>query len=309
MAERMKELPPQTIEQIEAERFQYESNAYAADNPLYAAARSAAVQFLVLPLKDTEPLVEPTKATRDPKRLLAWWKEWPEASPGIALGRAAGVFALRVDDKKAWERLREMAIVERRDADTDKSWKEDRGLGGQLVRLVAPARPISTRAIGGWGRDFDREVQELARESRNRNPQTFFLVYSYPPPSGLDAFEYKTRIIEQGVKLLGDHAVMPWEGAIVDGNRVAVHGSGRPPEPPMWLALTIGKPRSRRVMQAAREGYEAALRLNEAHVIGEAEAQRASTEAARRLAEGDIERAAKALAKAEREAEREEQAS
>jgi hypothetical protein len=56
-------------------------------------------------------------------------------------------------------------------------------------------------------------------------------------------------------------------------------------------------------MTAAREGYEAALRVNEAHVIGHAEAQRASAEAARRLALADHERATKALAKAEREAE------
>jgi hypothetical protein len=54
-------------------------------------------------------------------------------------------------------------------------------------------------------------------------------------------------------------------------------------------------------MAAAREGYEAALRVEEAHVIGMAEARRASAEAARRLALEDAERARKALTKAESE--------
>jgi hypothetical protein len=53
-------------------------------------------------------------------------------------------------------------------------------------------------------------------------------------------------------------------------------------------------------MIAQREGYEAALRANESHVIGQAEARRASTEAALRLALGDEERARKALEEAER---------
>jgi hypothetical protein len=73
----------------------------------------------------------------------------------------------------------------------------------------------------------------------------------------------------------------------------------QPPEVPVWLAKLVGKPRSRKAMAAAREAYEAALRVSEAHVIGEAEARRASAEAARRLALADHERATKALAEAE----------
>jgi Bifunctional DNA primase/polymerase, N-terminal len=89
MADRAKELPPQTAEEIEAERFQYESNAYASDNPRYAAARAAAVNFLVVPLEPggTTPLVDPSEATRDPRRLLAWWAETSDANVGVALGR------------------------------------------------------------------------------------------------------------------------------------------------------------------------------------------------------------------------------
>jgi hypothetical protein len=302
MADRMKELPPLTAEEIEAERFQYESNAYAADNPLYAAARAASAHFLVVPLHGTDPLVRPADATRDAWQIFNWWSTWPEANPGILLGRAGGVFAIRVQDNAAWERLRDMAAVPMRD-DNDKTWTEYRHIGGAMVRLLAPSRPFSMRSRGGWGRDFDRAAAELARESRSRNPQAFFLVWSYPSVvSGLDAFDYRTKTIAEGVKLYGDHAVMPWDGAILDkGVRVAASTGGRPPEAPLWLSKRIGNPRSRKVMVAAREAYEAALRVNEAHVIGEAEARRASAEAARRLALADQEQARKALAKAEGE--------
>jgi hypothetical protein len=212
------------------------------------------------------------------------------------LARAGGVFAIQVHNHAAWERLKEMAAVPMRDPDLG-TWTEWRDLGGAAVRLVAPSRPFSMRSRGGWGRDFDRAAGELARESRNRNPQTFYLIWSYPSVvSGLDAFDYRTKTIAEGVKVLGDHAVMPWDGAILDnGVRVAATMSGRPPEAPLWLSKRIGNPRSRKVMVAAREAYEAALRVNEAHVMGEAEARRASTEAARRIALADHERATKAL--------------
>jgi hypothetical protein len=187
------------------------------------------------------------------------------------------------------------------DKDTDRRWTEYRELGGALVRLVRPSGgPIRTRAA--WGRELSRIVAELEQE--NRPPEGGWLVYSYPSPVGVDAFEYRTKTIAESVKLLGDHATMPFGGSILeDGNRVEAAFSGRPPEPPMWLAKRFGNPRSRKAMVAAREGYEAALRVNEAHVLGHAEALRASAEAARRLALADQERASKALAKAEREGE------
>ena len=302
MAQRQREAPPLSEEQLERERFQAESNAMAETNPLYAAARAASAHFLMVPLHGKEPLVRPTDATRDAWQIFQWWSTWPEANPGILLGRAGGVFAIRVQDKAAWERLKEMATVSMRD-DNDKTWIEHRDLGGATVRLLAPSRPFSVHYRGGWGRAFENAAKELQRESRNRNPQTFYLVYSYPSVvSGLDAFDFRTKTIAEGVKLYGDHAVMPWDGAILDdGARVAATMSGRPPEVPPWLSKRIGNPRSRKVMVAAREAYEAALRVNEAHVIGEAEARRASAEAARRLALADQEQARKTLAKAERE--------
>jgi Bifunctional DNA primase/polymerase, N-terminal len=157
MADRVKELPPQTAEEIEAERFQFESNAYAAENALYAAARAAAVNFLVVPLDGTTPLVEPFEATREPRKLLTWWAEYPSANPGVLLGRSGGLFALRVEDNKAWELLKEMAAVSMRDPDADRSWTEYKDLGGAKVRLLAPSEPFSCRGIGQSSRTRWRE--------------------------------------------------------------------------------------------------------------------------------------------------------
>jgi Bifunctional DNA primase/polymerase, N-terminal len=301
MADRMKELPPQTAEQIEAERFQYESNAYAADNALYAAARSTAVHFLVVPLDGTVPLVDPSEATRDPKRLLAWWAEYPSANVGVLLGRIGGIFALRVEDNAAWELLREMAAVPMRDPDTDRKWTEYRDLSGARVRLLAPSEPFSVRSRGGWGRDWIRAVRELEHESRDRNPQTGFLVWSYPPvQSGMDAFDYRSRTIAQGIRLLGEGEVLPWEGSeLDDGIRVQAPMS-RPPECPVWLARMIGKPRSRKAMAAAREQYEADLRASNAYWMGVVRAQQEAGERAVREALAERERAEKAAREAER---------
>src|SRR5829696_1486979 len=151
MADRQREAPPLSEEQLERERFQAESNAMAEGNPLYAAARAASAHFLVVPLNGKDPLVRPTDATRDAWQIFLWWSNWPEANPGILLGRAGGTLAIRVQDNKAWERLKEMAAVPMRD-DNDKTWIEYRDLGGARVRLLAPSHPFSVRHRGGWGR-------------------------------------------------------------------------------------------------------------------------------------------------------------
>jgi Bifunctional DNA primase/polymerase, N-terminal len=301
MAQRQREAPPLSEEQLEAERFQFESNAMADANPLYAAARAAAVNFLVVPLDGTTPLVEPSEATREPRRLLTWWAEYPDANPGILLGRIGGIFALRVEDNEAYERLKDMAAVPMRDPDTDRTWTEYRPIGGAMVRLVAPSQPFSTRRVSGWGRDFERAAAELAREGRNRKPETLFLVYSYPPvQSGYDAFDYKSRAIASGIRLLGEGEVLPWSGAILEGGIQVTAPMSQPPEAPLWFAKTIGKPRSRRAMQAAREAHEAALRANDAYWMGIVRAQREAGERALKAAVIEREKAAKALQEAER---------
>jgi hypothetical protein len=86
MAQRQREAPPLSAEQIKAERFQYESNEHAAQNPLYAAARSTSAHFLVVPLDKTEPLVRPADATRDAWQIFQWWSTWPEGPADGPLG-------------------------------------------------------------------------------------------------------------------------------------------------------------------------------------------------------------------------------
>ena len=299
MADRAMEFPPQTAEEIEAERFQYESNAYASDNALYAAARAAAVNFLVVPLDGTTPLVDPFEATREPRKLLTWWLEYPEANPGVLLGRIGGVFALRVEDNKAWELLREMAAVPMRDPDTDRSFVEYRDLGGGRVHLLAPSQPLTMRSRAGWGKEFIRAVKELEYESRN--PQTGYLVWSYPPvQSGQDAFDYRSRTIATGLRLLGEGEVLPWSGSVLQDGVTVQAPMSRPSEAPLWMAKMIGKPRSRRAMQAAREAYDATIRAQEAYWTGIVAAQQAAGERAMREALAEREKANKALQEAER---------
>ena len=301
MAQRAKELPPLTAEEIEAERFQYESNAYASDNPRYAAARAAGVNFLVVPLDGTTPLVEPFEATREPRKLLTWWAEYPEANPGVLLGRIGGVFALRVEDNKAWELLKEMAAVPKYDPDTDQRSTEYRDLNGARIHLLAHSEPFSTRSRGGWGREWIRAVRELERETRNRNPQTFFVVWSYPPvQSGVDAFDYKSRTIATGLRLLGEGEVLPWTGSVLEDGVTVQAPMSRPPECPVWLSKLLGKPRSRRAMQAAREAYDATIRANDAYWMAIVRSQRETGERAVREALAEREKAAKALQEAER---------
>lgn len=266
------------VEQIERERFQAKSNALAEENPLYAAARAAAVNFLVVPLDGTKPLVDPFEASRSDHQLFDWWSVYPEANPGILLGRVGGTLALRVDDLDAYLRLREMAKVVyppvEDGRDSVKSFIEYRDLGGYHVRLLAPSQPFTTRMKTGWGRSFTRAVIEQTRQEQQQHPKTFWLVYSYPSVvSGLDAFDYRTRSIDAGIKLLGEGEVLAWNGAILEGGIQVMAPMGRPPEVPLWLAKTIGKPRSRKVMAAAREAYDAALRVNGAHWLVEAPAQ------------------------------------
>jgi hypothetical protein len=64
------------------------------------------------------------------------------------------------------------------------------------------------------------------------------------------------------------------------------------------MAKMIGKPRSRRAMQAAREAHEAALRASDAYWMGVVAAQREAGERAMREALAERERAEKAAREA-----------
>jgi hypothetical protein len=284
-------------EEIANERFQAESNALAEANPLYAAARSASAAFLVVPLApgSTEPLVDPREASNVPRTLFEWWTRHEGANPGLLLGRVGGALALKVDDMAAYGRLREMATVEYHDED-DRTWKEYREIGGYSLRLVRPSQPVRMRSIQGWGKAYARALTERERELRAKRPEAFYLAWSYPSViSGLDAHDFRSRKLGPGLTVLGEGDVLPADGAIVSGFKV-VGPTSRPPEIPQWLAATIGRPRSRKAMQAAREAYEALLRRDEAHVIARIAATRAYEEEAREQAIKDREQAERVLA-------------
>ena len=38
-------------------------------------------------------------ATTDRDQVRAWWKQWPDANIGIAIGRSSGIFVVDVDGK------------------------------------------------------------------------------------------------------------------------------------------------------------------------------------------------------------------
>ena len=284
-------------EQIEAEQFQAQSNALAEQLPLYAAARSASANFLVVPLDGTKPLIRPTDATNDPWELFTHWSRWPEANPGVLLGRVGGILALQVDGMAAYSRLREMATVKVYDEDNDTSYTEMRELGGYSVRLVIPSRSVSMRGVQGWGKAYNRAVNAMVREDEQRQPETFFLVWSFPSVvSGNDAFEYRSKTVLPGVKLLGEGDVIPWQGSVLADGVQVIAPSSRPPEVPLWLAQTIGKPRSRKAMAAARDAYEAIQRRDTAHVTAALAVRRVYEEQERQLAIRDREKAEAILA-------------
>jgi hypothetical protein len=284
-------------EQIEAEHFQHKSNTLAEENKLYSAARAASANFLVVPLEPhgTEPLVNPLEATNRQEQLYAWWTRHPEANPGVLLGRVGRILALQVDDMAAYSRLREMATVVCHDED-ERAWREYRELGGYSVRLVVHSPSFSMRSTIGWGKAYNRAVNAMVREDEQRQPETFFLVWSFPSVvSGNDAFNFRGRKVGQGLTLLAE-GVLPWDGAILEDGVKVVGATSRPPELPLWLASSLGRPRSRKEMSAAREAYEAIQRRDTAHVTAALAVRRVYEEKERQQAIKDREQAERILA-------------
>jgi hypothetical protein len=140
-----------TNEQIEAEQFAARSNTLAESNALYAAARSASANFLVVPLEPngTRPLVDPSLATNNDRLLYNWWSspEFEDSNVGVALGRVGGALALRVEDTAAYVRLRDMTKVRHPEVDDGRDgvpgYIEYRELPRYEVRLVNPSNPVS----------------------------------------------------------------------------------------------------------------------------------------------------------------------
>src|SRR5215211_2339585 len=303
--------PELSPEQIERERWQWESNAFAQQHPMYAAARAAAIYRAIVPLEPLgrKPLVPPSKATQDEKTILDWWRATPDANIGVPVGRANNLIAMHVEDLTAQVRLRGLtkaqsfAIPE--GEEKGKTFTEYLGMNFARVQFAKQGQPF--RQITDWGKQASKKMRAL--EVGNEPPEEHWFVWSYPPiQGGQDAHEFPRRRIATGVQLLGPGEVIPWGGSRLEGRLLLTGPSGPLPEIPTWLAAKIGKPRSRQVMQAAREAWDAALRA--ASGISDAELLRLIElrEQAFAQAQADAKKANAALARVEQaEAQDEEQ--
>jgi hypothetical protein len=171
-----------------------------------------------------------------------------------------------------------------------------RELGGFSVRLVVHSPSVSMRGVQGWGKAYNRAVNAMVREDEQRQPETFFLVWSFPSVvSGGDAFTYRGRKVGQGLTLLAEGA-LPWDGATLEDGVKVVAPMSKPPDMPAWLGAMVGRPRSRKEMAAAREAYEAIQRRDSAHITALIAARRAYEEQEREQANKDREQAERILA-------------
>jgi hypothetical protein len=224
-----------------------------------------------------------------------FWRKTPNANVGVVVGRVSNLIALYVADHAAALRLRELAEFECYDEDTDKRWTERRLIGGARVGFQAP--PLQPDRWTGWGK---KAVVEHLKEryQMSRPPEAHWLTWSYPTvASGQDAFDYRARKVGPGLTVLGEGEVIPWAGRLQNGLTI-VAPMGPSPEIPTWLASMFGKPRSRKAMAAAREQWEADMRMANAHLIGQTAHLRALEDEARAKAAEDRARADAMLAEA-----------
>jgi hypothetical protein len=255
--------PELSDEQKERERWQWESNKFASEHPLYAAARSAANFRPVLPLEpgSTRPLVPVSDATMDGRRVFQLWQEWPTANVGTIVGRPY-LIAIHFRDAKARLELRQFHNVSLLEDDPDakqyeRMTSEIREFPAwDFAKLFFVGQGQRFRTVTGWGNDASAKLKQLEGYGGKIPPDQWFC-WSYPPvQSGLDAFEYPHRRIASGVDLLGPGSVVPWVGSRFGNGMILQGPSSYLPEMPAWLGARIGKPRSRKVMDAARQAYE-----------------------------------------------------
>lgn len=129
-----------------------------------------------------------------------------------------------------------------------------------FARVYPAKRGMPFRMVTGWGEDVSKKLKAIEKASNENMPQELYLCWSYPPiESGYDAWDFPRRRIAEGVELLGPGEVLPWVGSRFKDGTVLQGSSGPLPQVPQWLAAKLGKPRSRRVMNAAREAYEMGL--------------------------------------------------
>jgi hypothetical protein len=254
---------PMSAEEIERERTQAEHNTYAERCPMFAAARSAAIHRLVLPLEPngTRPLVPIKDATNDVGRIFQWWNEWEDANIGVVVGRVGGLIALEVKDHASLAALMKPVVSHNEDAGQEVIDYPELG-GGRVRFLRQSAHPIRQTEFQGWGDDPGKRKQKWF--DSQKHPENLWLVWSYPSvETGLDAWDYKRKRIGSGLTVLAEGSVVPWNGSRID-DLMVVAPSGGLPFMPAALAPRLGHKRSNRVMQAVMAQRAADLRAQNA---------------------------------------------
>ena len=250
--------------------------AFARTNPLYAAAAQAAHFGMVVPLESggTEPLAEPSEATRDDRVILDWWRRFPNANPAVVCGPTRDLIGIRLNETgRSW--LSQLAtspihtVTDEYGATYEAGRAHILGPHNQLATRT-PDAPISQRYIGGMQREVEASLkaERQARvQTARRQTVTYLWRWPYAPYdvrwTETDDFgrtaERTSRdygpdlewsphrpLVPPGVEVLGDGAVVAWEGArFADGT--VVHRGGTWLDPlPEWIAGAIGRRKTRR---------------------------------------------------------------
>jgi hypothetical protein len=296
--------PTLSAEQLQREQEQNEHNLYAEQCPNFAAARSAAVHHLVLPLVpgDIKPMVLAKDATNDPRRLMDWWAMWPTANVGVVVGRAGNLVAMEVRDHDSLYPLMKPTIEY-----SEQSGKECFNypyLGAGRVRLQRQGPVSRTTMFVGWektdksaGKMKDAWVESLTSDEH------CWLVWSYPLAPALDAWDYRRKRIGSGLVVLGEEEIVPWAGVVGDAR---IEAPGNPLVPvPSYLTSKLGNARSRKIMAAVAAQRAADERMMNARYYATLAEQRDLENEERARAAKDRVSADAAFAKAMKEAAKE----
>src|SRR5207247_10731151 len=103
---------------------------------------------------------------------------------------------------------------------------------------------------------IDQPLRDIERASRD-TPEEMWFCWSYPDLP-MDAHEFMGRRVVDGVDLLPSGTVLAWSGSRFRGGLTLVGGEMPLPVIPAWFGAKVGKPRSRKVMQAQLEGFHQA---------------------------------------------------
>lgn len=84
----------------------------AAGRPVFPCASKPGFHKNGDPIKPKEPLVRwRDRATCDPDQIRRWWRQWPDAMPGMPTGRASGLAVLDLDRKDGKDGVAELRTI------------------------------------------------------------------------------------------------------------------------------------------------------------------------------------------------------